>query len=131
MEPDWETRRLVAEALHGLPFELSFANSGEQALLALKSSVLPEVVLLEPAMSGISGWEVLACIDADSRLCLVPVLVVTALPDVSAPHGRPVLHKPFTTEQLLAAIARLCVIADTAPPRSSRPPHRSMHRHGA
>jgi CheY-like chemotaxis protein len=135
VEPDWETRRLVADALHGLPFELALANSGEQALDALGGPVVPELVLLEPAMSGVSGWEVLARIDADPRLARVPVLIVTGLPDACAPGDRPVLGKPFTTAQLLAAISVALTSEPAVPARRvkgrdacERPPERHPSR---
>lgn len=61
------------------------------------------------------GWEVLAALDTDRDLKRIPVLVITGLPDISSPHGRPVLHKPFSTRQLTCAVAALC--PPVAPPR--------------
>ena len=105
VDRDSDTRSSVTAALGALHHEVRVATSCAQALAAIRAPRAPDLVLLEPALwQGGSGWEVLAALDACPLLARLAVLVITELPDVSAPHGRPVLHKPFTGAQLLEAV---------------------------
>jgi cyclic di-GMP phosphodiesterase len=56
-------------------------NEGAQALRIL-AETQPDLVLLDVAMPTVDGLEVLACIRADSKFALLPVLVLTASCDL-------------------------------------------------
>jgi diguanylate cyclase (GGDEF)-like protein len=61
-------------------YELSFATSGDEALLLLPA-LMPDLVLLDVMMPGISGYEVCKKIKADPMLADIPIIFTTALDD--------------------------------------------------
>ena len=73
---------LFREALRdaGLGQGLTFAHDGREALEKLRENPLPDLVLLDLDLPGVSGREVLGELRADPRLRLVPVVVVTTSP---------------------------------------------------
>ncbi len=62
-------------------------------------------------MPVMSGWELLAKLQADPRLASVPTTVVSA---DSAPQARSVLHKPMDLPNLLGLLE---VVAEARPDR--------------
>jgi len=71
-------RRLLADALGPLGFEVETAASGEDALarLADPSAPVPDAVFVDLAMAGIDGWETIRRLRAAGHA--VPVAVVSA-----------------------------------------------------
>jgi len=59
---------------------VTVAHSGEQALAALATE-LPEVILLDIMMPGMSGVEVCAKVRADPRTTHTPIIILTAKSD--------------------------------------------------
>lgn len=59
IEDDKDTRRMFAEALQTLNFEVLGAGSASEALQVLASRV-PDVVFLDMGLPGVSGTEVLS-----------------------------------------------------------------------
>jgi CheY-like chemotaxis protein len=56
------------------------ARNGREALACLHdSNVPPELILLDLAMPVMNGWEFLRHQQCDSRLALLPVVLMTAL----------------------------------------------------
>jgi DNA-binding response OmpR family regulator len=85
------------------------AQDGEQAV-TLAASELPDLILLDAMMPGLSGFEVLRRLKADPVLRAVPVIMVTA-----KGHERDVLSglrggavdymvKPFSLKELAARV---------------------------
>lgn len=85
------------------------AQDGEQAI-TLAASELPDLILLDAMMPGLSGFEVLRCLKGDPALRAVPVIMVTA-----KGHERDVLSglrggavdyvvKPFSLKELAARV---------------------------
>jgi CheY-like chemotaxis protein len=56
---------------------VTVANSGQQALECLKGE-LPEVILLDLVMPGMSGLDVCKQIQANPRTARIPIIVFTA-----------------------------------------------------
>lgn len=79
-----DDERSVRETLDALlslePYHLAFASGGEDALVIARD-ILPDVVLLDVMMPGMSGYEVCAALRADPLLAEVPILMITALDD--------------------------------------------------
>jgi CheY-like chemotaxis protein len=76
-------------------------------------TLIPDVVLLDIALPGIDGWEVLRRLRADPRGQHIPVLVITAH-DTAESQTKPtaaeadgVFGKPFQLSHLRARIAAL------------------------
>jgi DNA-binding response OmpR family regulator len=85
------------------------AQDGEQAV-ALAASELPDLILLDAMMPGLSGFEVLRRLKGDPALRAVPIIMVTA-----KGHERDVLSglrggavdyvvKPFSLKELAARV---------------------------
>jgi two-component system, OmpR family, phosphate regulon response regulator PhoB len=85
------------------------AHDGEQAV-SLAARELPDLILLDAMMPGLSGFEVLRRLKGDPALRSVPVIMVTA-----KGHERDVLNglrggavdyvvKPFSLKELAARV---------------------------
>ena len=85
------------------------AQDGEQAII-LAGRELPDLILLDAMMPGLSGFEVLRRLKADKALRVIPVIMVTA-----KGHERDVLSglrggaidyivKPFSLKELSARV---------------------------
>jgi CheY-like chemotaxis protein len=94
---------LYRVVLRGLPCTVSAVESGAEALEVLQSKT-PAVVILDLAMPGLSGLEVLRLIRADDRLNKVKIVVATAVPNLldkqHATLTDMVLVKPVTLKDL-------------------------------
>ena len=85
------------------------AQDGEQAIV-LAGREIPDLILLDAMMPGLSGFEVLRRLKADRALRVIPVIMVTA-----KGHERDVLSglrggavdyivKPFSLKELSARV---------------------------
>jgi class 3 adenylate cyclase len=104
--------RLLADllSLHGYAIET--ASSGQAALDAIARAV-PDLVLLDVVMPGLSGLDVLRRLRADPRLAALPVVLVTALdPETERVNGLEAgaddfLAKPVNGSELVARVRSL------------------------
>lgn len=71
--------RVMGRILSGLG-AVRFATTGEQALVKMHEQV-PDVLLLDAEMPGMSGFELCATLKADQRVAHVPVIFVTGHSD--------------------------------------------------
>lgn len=62
------------------PYELHFAENGPEAMIKA-SGLMPDLILLDQMMPGMSGMEVCEAIRAQKQLAEIPVVFVTALDD--------------------------------------------------
>ena len=85
------------------------AQDGEQAV-TLAGVELPDLILLDAMMPGLSGFEVLRRLKSDPSLRAVPVIMVTAKGHerdvLSGLHGGAVDYvvKPFSLKELAARV---------------------------
>jgi two-component system, cell cycle response regulator DivK len=106
------SRELVRTILENFGYEVREAEDGIKALEAVRNN-LPDLVLLDLQMPGLTGHEVLARLRADERFATLPVIALTA----SAMSGdrekalaagfTSYLAKPVTLSTLRAEISRL------------------------
>jgi diguanylate cyclase (GGDEF)-like protein len=81
------------------------ANNGEAALEIAREH-RPDLVLLDVMMPGMDGYEVLAKLKVDVKLCEVPVILVTAVDEAEGKMrglgagAAEFVHKPFRTVEL-------------------------------
>jgi class 3 adenylate cyclase len=93
-------------------YELSAACDGEEALAKLALQV-PDLVLLDVMMPGMSGYEVCRRIRADPATALLPVVLCTSLdPHEERIHGIEAgaddfLSKPLNRQELFARVKSL------------------------
>ena len=107
---DSKSIRTVIEAcLTGIDCELRFAGNGPSALAMIEAAP-PDLVLLDVHMPGMDGYEVCRRIRADSRLRLLPVVMITARTHM---HDRvkalefgadDFMTKPFERAELVARV---------------------------
>ncbi|MFL5319937.1 MAG: response regulator [Myxococcaceae bacterium] len=85
VDPDERGRSLLAARLMAEGFEVTLAESSEEALHALSPGrPLPSVVVAEAALSGEDGFELCQQIRSDSRTAFLPVLLLTREADETA-----------------------------------------------
>ena len=100
-------RDLLVHWLQPLGFEVRAYASGEAALQAIHDGARPDVVLLDPAMPGLDGWQTLAALRALPLHPAPAVAIVSANAferGVEHPGGVPpqdFLVKPLTRAALL------------------------------
>ncbi|MBF0280555.1 MAG: response regulator [SAR324 cluster bacterium] len=79
---DQENNRLVIEdILRKLKYEIKSAASGEEALTILKNWI-PDLILMDQMMPGLSGIETTAKIKAQGTFNHIPIVMVTAKNEV-------------------------------------------------
>ncbi|WP_232697771.1 response regulator transcription factor [Brevibacillus daliensis] len=107
VDDNQEIVELLQDILENEDFEVSFANSGEEALAKLEQGLSPNLILLDIMMPEMSGYELCAQIRREREM---PIIFLSA-------KGKPVdkvvgleigaddyITKPFDTEELLARI---------------------------
>ncbi len=117
-EPD--IAACVCEYLRGEGFAAVAVSDGVQALAHLRSGNRPGAIITDLMLPGLSGVELLSRMADDAVLRHIPVLVVSALPDLALRaglHPEQVLSKPADLNDLGAFASRHCSSArptDTA-----------------
>lgn len=76
VEDDLFLKELLAGKLTDDEFDVSYASNGEEAL-ALAVSVVPDIILLDILLPGMSGYEVLEKLKADEKTSRIPVLILS------------------------------------------------------
>ena len=110
VEDDRDIVALFRHVLDLAGYQTEIVLDGKAALEHLANST-PDIVLLDLNLPGASGGEILEAMHADERLKEVPVIVITALPElVKALTVRPnfVLIKPVNIEHLTNLLQQLC-----------------------
>jgi DNA-binding response OmpR family regulator len=108
-EDDKQIGDMIAFKLTNGGHQVIRAEDGEQAV-TLAGSELPDLILLDAMMPGLSGFEVLRRLKSDPTLRALPVIMVTA-----KGHERDVLSglrggavdyivKPFSLKELSARV---------------------------
>ena len=72
--------KLLEDLLGFQGYEVEAASSGEEALAMIRDR-MPDLVLLDVLMPGMSGYDVCRAIRAEARLAMLPVVMITALED--------------------------------------------------
>ncbi|MCR4656731.1 MAG: DNA-binding response regulator [Lachnospiraceae bacterium] len=113
IDDDMEVLSLMQNQLQVL-YEVIVCSSGNEALACLKeetdTETLPELILLDIAMPGLDGYEVLRMLKADGRFKRIPVVFLTGITDEVAEIrglGMDVvdyLKKPIAGKVLLARV---------------------------
>ncbi|GHV29676.1 hypothetical protein FACS1894167_09340 [Synergistales bacterium] len=102
----------MANDIIGDTYDVSLADSGEDALSLLESGYLPDIILLDIYMPGMDGYETLARLRKIPAAREIPVVFLTAL-DSSKEQAKGLLSgaadyltKPFDPELLLIRLGR-------------------------
>lgn len=100
----------LERALTANGYAVRIAPDGRSMLELLRSFALPDIILVDVMMPGMSGLEVLDAVRADPRTADLPLILITAAADELIPgsglNGRDVdiLMKPFRLQELLNRI---------------------------
>jgi CheY-like chemotaxis protein len=87
-------------------------NSGEKCLQMLQQNPLPDLILLDIMMPGMSGWDVAARIKENERWRDVPIVFLTAKGDdmsIGIGHlaSEDYIVKPFDIEKLRQSVTQI------------------------
>lgn len=110
-------RKIIRQLLVETKYEISFVESGEEAINTLQNDVVFDVVILDLLMAGIDGYETLICLKQEKLTSHLPVIIITALNDDEEKEkaislGAAVyLIKPIQAQQLINAID-ICIQAE-------------------
>jgi two-component system, OmpR family, phosphate regulon response regulator PhoB len=108
-EDEKQIADMISFKLTNAGHQIVRAQDGEQAIV-LAGREIPDLILLDAMMPGLSGFEVLRRLKADRGLRVIPVIMVTA-----KGHERDVLSglrggavdyivKPFSLKELSARV---------------------------
>lgn len=118
-EDNPNSRQLVNDILESIGYEPILAVDGPSAIAAAQAHV-PDMVILDVNMPGMTGFEVCAALKSDDKLKHIPILMLTAQTDVESKvtglglGADDYLGKPFSPRELAARIdARLRNKAET------------------
>ncbi|MCA0453590.1 MAG: response regulator [Chloroflexi bacterium] len=108
-EDNPNARQLVHDILESLGYESVLAVDGPSAVAAAQSQV-PDLIILDVNMPGMSGFEVCRIIKSDVKLAHIPVLMLTAQSDVESRvtglglGADDYIGKPFSPRELAARV---------------------------
>src|SRR6266536_5405604 len=80
VDDEYIGRETLQSVLEGEGYELEMAENGMQAIEKAKK-LLPDVILLDVMMPGMTGFEVCQRIRNDPEIAEIPIIVLTALDD--------------------------------------------------
>ena len=106
IDDDADSRHLVKALAHDLGARAVEADSGEQGL-RLARDIAPDVIVLDLAMPGMGGWEVMRELSADPALKSIPVVVVSGNVQPGEPgmfDSVKMLTKPLDANAFAAAL---------------------------
>ena len=109
IEDDQDISMVFSSVMREADYDTEIIHEGDKAIERL-AEVIPDIVLLDLRLPGVSGKEILAQINVDRRLVNTRVVIVTANPDMvrDLPESTPfVLLKPIDVNQLRALAQRL------------------------
>jgi len=109
VDDDRELTQLLQLVFESRGFGVTIANNGRQALDSLERE-LPEVILLDLMMPGMSGQEVCRQIRANPRTSNIPIIILTAKSDTETKRE---MMEAGATEYLVKPIRPIDLIQRT------------------
>ena len=109
VDDDRELTQLLQLVFESRGFGVTIANNGRQALDSLETE-LPEVILLDLMMPGMSGQEVCRQIRANPRTSNIPIIILTAKSDTETKRE---MMEAGATEYLVKPIRPIDLIQRT------------------
>ena len=80
VDDEYAGRQTLESVLEGEGYNLEMAENGRQAIEKARA-LLPDVILLDVMMPGMTGFEVCQRIRNDPQVAEIPIIVLTALDD--------------------------------------------------
>ncbi|MGA2090418.1 MAG: response regulator [Endomicrobiales bacterium] len=106
VDDEKNTCLLLSHFLQGQGFDVSYMHDGQQGLEAVKSQE-PDIVILDVAMPGMDGWQLLRVLQSSPRTRLIPVVMCTGqdmIKDIDNAvelGARGYITKPFALQRVL------------------------------
>jgi len=102
-------RQLIVDIMLNMGLEVVETASGPETL-ATAQSALPDLILLDVNMPGMSGFEVCATLKGDPHTAQIPIIMLTALSEIEnrvqglRTGADDYLTKPFSTRELIERV---------------------------
>jgi two-component system, cell cycle response regulator DivK len=110
VEDQEDNRQIIRDMLAGTGYEITEAENGEQALLAVAKQ-RPDLILMDIQLPVMDGYEATRRIKADPALRSIPIIAVTSYAlsgedkKARAAGCDDYVPKPYSPRQLLAKIS--------------------------
>ena len=107
-----DAREMYAECFLGEGYRVAMARDGKEAV-AVATSLLPDLVLMDLSLPGMDGWEATRQIKADPRTSHIPVVALTGHAMSSAAAGAlaagcdAFVVKPCLPDKVLVEVKRM------------------------
>ena len=112
VEDDFDIREALEQILQEEGYEVRGASNGSEALATATSGPAPRLILLDLMMPVMNGWQFRSEQLKDARLAAVPVLIISADPDLQSKAAAlgvaGLLKKPISLDDLLSAVKVHC-----------------------
>jgi CheY-like chemotaxis protein len=110
IEDDRSIQKMLSTYLEIEGYQVYVASNGEEGMRLLESTPeRPCVVLLDMLMPKVNGWEFLEFQRGHASFASIPVVVVSAFPEIAQSVKPDVfVPKPIQTDALMDAIERYC-----------------------
>jgi two-component system KDP operon response regulator KdpE len=109
VDDDEGVQQFLADVLAANGYAVEQARDGREALAMLEHGSRPSLILLDLAMPNMDGLELAQHLAADQQLSQLPVVLVSARPDLEMTARKigaaDYLTKPMSFSQLLRVIA--------------------------
>jgi signal transduction histidine kinase/DNA-binding response OmpR family regulator len=112
VEDDAGAVRMLRTYLEAEGYRVGVATDGESGLAAARRD-LPDAIILDVILPGMDGWEVLRHLKQDSRVCDIPVVMVSVVDDEDVGLALGAVDyfvKPIDRDKLLARLGRLSLV---------------------
>jgi CheY-like chemotaxis protein len=125
IEDDPGVQESIAELLRDEGFQVEVASGGTAAMELLRGGSAPSLILLDLMMPDMTGAEFRSHQLADPQLAKIPVIVISARPDVDKQAERlraaDFLAKPMSFEALIHVVQNRAVTVVTTEQLPGRP----------
>ncbi len=112
VEDDASVQAFLALLLDAAGYDTQAAMHGVAALDYLATHPRPACILLDVDMPVMNGWAFRRVQQGRPAFADIPVVILSALPQTATTAAQlgvaRYLHKPFTADQLLALLERVC-----------------------
>lgn len=109
IEDDHDTRVSMRQSLEAEGYFVFSAANGKQGWETLQRIKPPCLILLDVVMPLMNGEEFIRAIEADQSLHTIPVVLVSAFPDVAKKLvAKAFIQKPIDLKALLSVIKQYC-----------------------
>jgi CheY-like chemotaxis protein len=112
VEDDFDLRSEIQRLLEEAGYRVIPAGNGADALLILRHSDPPDLILFDLMLPLVSGWELSAEISQEPKLAAIPRVVLSSIADrreasVLRVPVENCVKKPFALQELLFVIRQL------------------------